>query len=241
MNKMLHALCAFGAASVATPALAQLVPTGTGTATVTNNGTTGGGSTTITFDGNVDNATVAGLSGLLTLSFGGIDASNHWLFNYTLDNTSTIDSRISGFAFNTNPDVAGGAATTGLFPDLITFHASGGQNYPNGVGSVEVCLLMRNGDGNSCTGGANGGVENDDGVLGGSFYLTFAGDTQPGAIDLNTFHVRYQSIDAPGIGDSGTGNAVPGVPEPATWAMMLLGFGAVGAAMRRDKKVALAA
>jgi len=238
MNKTFYALCAFGAASVATPALAQLVPTGTGTATATNNGTTGGGSTTITFDGNVDNTPVSGLSGLLALSFAGVDASNHWLFNYTLDNTSTIDSRISGFAFNTNPDVAGGAAS-GLFPDLITFHASGGQNYPNGVGSVEVCLLMRD-SGNSCTGGANGGVADEAGALTGSFYLTFA-NPQPGAIDLNNFHVRYQSINSPGLGESGTGNAVPGVPEPATWAMMLLGFGAVGAAMRRDKKVALLA
>jgi hypothetical protein len=30
--------------------------------------------------------------------------------------------------------------------------------------------------------------------------------------------------------------AVTGVPEPATWAMMLLGFGAAGAAMRRDRR-----
>jgi len=27
-----------------------------------------------------------------------------------------------------------------------------------------------------------------------------------------------------------------GVPEPATWAMMLLGFGAIGFAMRRRRK-----
>ena len=32
---------------------------------------------------------------------------------------------------------------------------------------------------------------------------------------------------------------VPGVPEPATWAMMLLGFGAVGIAMRRRRVAAL--
>ncbi len=34
-------------------------------------------------------------------------------------------------------------------------------------------------------------------------------------------------------------SAVSGVPEPATWAMMLLGFGAVGASMRRRRMVAL--
>ena len=32
---------------------------------------------------------------------------------------------------------------------------------------------------------------------------------------------------------------VNGVPEPATWAMMLLGFGVVGVAVRRRRKVAL--
>jgi len=31
----------------------------------------------------------------------------------------------------------------------------------------------------------------------------------------------------------------PGVPEPATWAMMLLGFGGVGVAMRRRRKAGL--
>ena len=30
--------------------------------------------------------------------------------------------------------------------------------------------------------------------------------------------------------------AVPGVPEPSTWAMMLLGFGATGCAMRRRRR-----
>jgi hypothetical protein len=30
-----------------------------------------------------------------------------------------------------------------------------------------------------------------------------------------------------------------GVPEPATWAMMVLGFGAVGFALRRKRKLAL--
>jgi len=30
----------------------------------------------------------------------------------------------------------------------------------------------------------------------------------------------------------GVGNGAPGVPEPATWAMMLMGFGGLGAAMR---------
>jgi hypothetical protein len=34
----------------------------------------------------------------------------------------------------------------------------------------------------------------------------------------------------------GTGTPVRGVPEPATWALMLLGFGGIGFAMRRGSK-----
>ena len=33
----------------------------------------------------------------------------------------------------------------------------------------------------------------------------------------------------------------PGVPEPASWAMMLMGFGGLGAVLRRRRPVALAA
>jgi hypothetical protein len=33
------------------------------------------------------------------------------------------------------------------------------------------------------------------------------------------------------------GGATPAVPEPATWAMMLVGFGAIGGAMRRQRTV----
>lgn len=37
---------------------------------------------------------------------------------------------------------------------------------------------------------------------------------------------------------TGAGAIHPAVPEPSTWAMMLIGFGAVGAAMRRRRKTA---
>jgi hypothetical protein len=46
------------------------------------------------------------------------------------------------------------------------------------------------------------------------------------------FHLTYVSDDSPAIPS--------GVPEAATWGMMLLGFGAVGAAMRRRTTVGFA-
>lgn len=36
---------------------------------------------------------------------------------------------------------------------------------------------------------------------------------------------------------AGSVSSVAAVPEPATWAMMLLGFGAIGASMRRRRRV----
>ena len=39
---------------------------------------------------------------------------------------------------------------------------------------------------------------------------------------------------------NGVGSVNPGVPEPATWAMMIMGFGLMGAAMRRQPKVKVA-
>lgn len=57
--------------------------------------------------------------------------------------------------------------------------------------------------------------------------------------DFGTAGADFVTLDDP----SGWSNATlyttgspPGVPEPATWAMMLLGFGAAGTAMRRSRR-----
>lgn len=46
-------------------------------------------------------------------------------------------------------------------------------------------------------------------------------------------HDGYSLIFSPGVGN---GPEVGGVPEPATWALMLGGFGVVGSAMRRRRQ-----
>ena len=44
-------------------------------------------------------------------------------------------------------------------------------------------------------------------------------------------------ISAPGVrGTLTVSNVTGAVPEPATWAMMIVGFGMAGAAMRRHKR-----
>jgi hypothetical protein len=57
-------------------------------------------------------------------------------------------------------------------------------------------------------------------------------------------HVRFTTnTDLAGVGQIrlGTGGALAIVPEPAAWAMMIVGFGGVGALMRRRRGLALAA
>ena len=52
-----------------------------------------------------------------------------------------------------------------------------------------------------------------------------------------TFDVRGGSAGLTGFG--GVADATTSVPEPAIWAMMLIGFGAVGGALRSRRKATL--
>jgi hypothetical protein len=52
-----------------------------------------------------------------------------------------------------------------------------------------------------------------------------------GSIDLTTYFTNDTQISHVDLFDHGGA-----VPEPATWALMLVGFGGVGAAMRRSRK-----
>jgi hypothetical protein len=66
-------------------------------------------------------------------------------------------------------------------------------------------------------------------------------DTSTLAADT-TYRFMY-TFNTPEGGGTVSGNSsfyVAGVPEPATWAMMLLGFGGIGFAMRRRRRPVLA-
>ena len=71
------------------------------------------------------------------------------------------------------------------------------------------------------------------GLSGHSFLLSvLAADCEP------TGHLGYAYVDGFGAVQGGSGDPgdVGAVPEPATWAMMILGFGAIGSAMRRSRR-----
>lgn len=77
----------------------------------------------------------------------------------------------------------------------------------------------------------------------------FAGGSAPGSLPitllsgLNTLTFTY-SGGSQGLGDEGwglnslqvTGEPFGAVPEPATWALMMLGFGAIGGGMRARRR-----
>lgn len=63
----------------------------------------------------------------------------------------------------------------------------------------------------------------------------FAGIVSPSAITSVTFGSTGGGWLNTGIDNFTTGTISPGVPEPASWALMMVGFGLVGAAARRRK------
>lgn len=156
------------------------------------------------------------------------NSGKSWIFSYNVENTSdwpTIwGSRISGFGFNVDPNVTSSSATG-------EFTKTSSGNVPE-IGSREVCVTDVN-----CAGGGFGGV--DIGHTGvGTFTLNFSAAKT--SVSLSDAYVRYQSVYGGGEwGGSAVGTPLTSgaVPEPATWAMMLMGFFAIGSTLRSRRLV----
>lgn len=176
------------------------------------------------FGGLVNGNVETGLSALLTLTFTGTsNGGATYNFNYNLLNDSALSSRVSGFGFNTDPNVTGGTVNG-------TYNVVAGGNLPQ-FGNLDICFKDGGGTAN-CGGGGSGGI--DQGATGsGALSLNFGSALD--SVTLSDFAVRYQAIAGSNYGDSGIGigTEVPAVPEPSTWALMLLGFAAVGWGLRR--------
>ncbi len=171
-----------------------------------------------------------GLFGKITMELASFTA-NSFTFNYRVENTSVSpapNSRLGQFGFNVTPGAPGNGGSNFTVADIATDHfqlASSG-NF-NGLGNREVCLTV----GNNCSGGGNAGILS--GVANskvGQLIFTYAGAQQ--SITFGNFVTRWQAGQN---GSSASGGSVAIVPEPATWAMMIGGFGLVGGAMRRRR------
>lgn len=196
-----------------------------------------GTSFSLAYDGFTDGTAIAGLTGEATFTLTGVSGTSY-TFDYLVDNTSSggVDSRVSSFAFDTNPDISS-ATSTGTFNYTVL-----DSNYPNGIGNVDVCF--KGGDSNSC-GGNSGGVST--GSTGtGTLSLNFS---QPvSSLTLDNFFVRYQSItgvsgvtSASGTGTitSSSGGSTSGgtsVPEPGMLGLFGLGLVAVALSRRRSRQ-----
>ena len=207
--------------------------------------TPGGSNNTATFNFNGfsgNNAPVIpGLTSTLALKLLGVTygaTSTFYSFEYVLTNTSSngVTSRASVFGFNSNPDLKKAFYVSGPFDKI------GSGNLSNGNNPLEFCIKNSTGNGNgganNCAGGNNGGPTNGNSFTG-SFDLEYAGVVN--SIDLTDFGVRYQSIEGVTGVESGIGRPIMSgiVPEPATWAMMILGFGLIGGALRSRKAQAV--
>ena len=209
MRRVLMTGLAATAVLTATPAFAQQATVnGSTVATLT----VGGPGTTISFGGPAGTTASADL--FLQLTSASMTTGDY-TFSYTFTNTNSSVSNLVNFGFDTNPTL-GGISGTGM-----NFYLN-----PNGTLNVNACA--------GPPAGANCDAANGQGdSFTGSFTLDFANNTS--SITLNNFVDRYASLTQLN-GQSGEGTPVRGVPEPATWALMLLGFGGIGMAMRRSNK-----
>ena len=179
-----------------------------------------GDSFTVDFGGNIEGSDVPGLTASALLTVQSI-SSNSVALSITLSNTTGApwdSAGVSAFGFDTSPNVSSATLSSSVFGNVNL-----GKHFPNGFGGIDVCIINNR---NNCTGGAGGGLEIGESTQA-LLTLNFAGSV--GAIELDNFGVRYQSLSSKELGfsgASGTGRVVrPGnpIPEPGSIAMFLLG------------------
>lgn len=214
------------------------------------------------FDGNIDDAASNALNSNAIFTFLGFNTVNvggktrtEANFDITLNNTTTLTSttgdffksRVSVLGFDITPDAIGvgspsSSGNTRVNSGIFTNDSDGQMA---NAGKKEVCFSLEN-----CAGGADGGVNNFQGLtkdstyLTGKFNATVAVQGSVNQLNLGNFGVRYQSVDgklgATNIaGASGTGSGIKiisydpepeprKIPESSTiGAILLIGLGIV--------------
>lgn len=193
---------------------------------------------TYNFNGIVDEVEQPGLAAAITFTLTGF-VGNAWTFSAAINNNlpnTPVAGRITSFGFNSRPDIA---AVTPLSGPFMASQLNGSFPQIGGGTTIDFCLEDQAGGG--CGGGGNGVFNNTSALQ--TFTLTLAGSPTTSAT-FNNFILRWQSVAGNFQGTSGIGMGTGGggfdpgggeVPEPATWAMLIAGFGLVGAVARRRR------
>jgi hypothetical protein len=186
-----------------------------------------------------------------------------WTFDYVVENASADpveESRVSAIGFDViNPD-----PTQVILASGGEYNKVGGDYLSGSTGEFDavddrfdVCFTSKSGSMDGCNPGSNAGPELGESGSG-SFTLKFSSGRNAvsffnpvvayGGIEYDiatpqksrygSFYSHYHSK---GCGhdkdDGGWGTPSIYVPEPATWAMMVLGFGAAGAMVRTRRRL----
>ncbi len=181
-----------------------------------------------------------GASGTVTVTADGTDT-----FKVVVDLTGGTEFNISGKGFDaTGFDLNGitsadisllsvvapvGGGTLADF--TVTSPQTAGTNMEDGTGNWDYVVSHINGnDGAGST------------ITGLTYTVSSPGLTLADFVSNGTAGSFFVDVEGPDgqTGVVGTGPGSPGVPEPATWAMMLLGVFGVGGLMRRRREMAIA-
>ena len=234
--RKLALLAASALAAIATPALGQTVSYGGNTYNM-------GQSFSIDYLA-LNSPDASGTLGLQFINTTIDSGTGDTIYNFmwSLENTSdggvqTNGANISGFGFN----VSGGTLdldTSYVHTDAPNNGAAAidsidSGNISGGNNKLDICFT-----GNTCAGGADAGPTAGE-TFSGTLGIEFS-SLDSGAITLSNPIIRFQNT-LPTGSDIGTPGGTPPAPEPATWAMMLLGFGATGFVIRRSRRKGLLA
>jgi hypothetical protein len=140
---------------------------------------------------------------------------------------------IVSFDYSVNPFISGAQVDFSGVTTLITVRdRTSGQ-----VASFDPTLSFMGFSlfGNATNGAAPGAYQNSQRL---SFGFILGSNFNPGM--NNTYDISLTLSGVPSVGQLSVSNVVQvgsgAVPEPATWAMMIMGFGGVGALVRRRRQ-----
>lgn len=211
MRVFLHLVASTLALALAQPALAQSV-----------NETAGA---------NGSQSTAQDLSGTFGLTANADIQDSTTTPHVTVISNSDVESEYDYYSFTVAL-----AGTTGIFDIDYGLFESAEDTTPDFDAFLSLLdssgnILAQNDD-SSTTNGAGGSFHPYDAFLNYNFASAGTYAIRVGSCCERPANGTYQlqvSLEAPGV----TG----AVPEPATWAMMLIGFGAIGVSLRRRRKV----